>query len=167
MKNDTMHPFERVGLGKAPFTFTGSSEKVFISHPGATPRSGGSCDFCGTAITMQAHVRSADGKEFKIGFDCAKKLSAKSNMKSDPVLVAIGDERRKLQRIKTQERNEKQIAEGVELLATHREVLEAVPNKRNGSLAVMADWWFKNAGQSGKAKMTRWIKEELVKQGLI
>jgi hypothetical protein len=43
-ETSTIHRFERAGLGKAPFTFTGKvTENVFCT-PGGTPRAGSSCD---------------------------------------------------------------------------------------------------------------------------
>jgi hypothetical protein len=34
---------------------------------------GTSCDYCGTAITNVFHIKSADGKAFKVGCDCVEK----------------------------------------------------------------------------------------------
>lgn len=69
-----IHRFELAKLGKAPFHFTGTvTEKVFVACPGATPKAGSSCDYCGTSIRYEFWVRSSDAKEFKVGCDCIHK----------------------------------------------------------------------------------------------
>lgn len=71
----TIHPFEAAGLGVAPFVFTGHSESVHTEADGRT-RAGGSCDFCGTGIRQTFHVRSTDGRTFKVGSDCIRRVYA-------------------------------------------------------------------------------------------
>ena len=68
-----MHVFERAGLGKAPFRFVGSFEKVFQATPDSPRQPGGTCDFCGTGIMICCAIRGADGREFKVGSDCLRK----------------------------------------------------------------------------------------------
>lgn len=80
------HPWERAGLGQAPYKFLGASREVYQAIPGdpnCPLQPAGSCDFCGQAIWDQCRFESADGKRFKVGCDCAgraneggKKLSA-------------------------------------------------------------------------------------------
>lgn len=73
---DGVHLFERKGLGKAPFTVIGYGVFTYQAIPGAKDcpiQPGTNCDYCGTAIMYAAKVRSADGKEFKVGLDCVKK----------------------------------------------------------------------------------------------
>ena len=68
------HRFEVVGLGKAPFQFTGEvTEKTYCACPGAPVQAGSSCDYCGTCIRYEFWVRSADNKKFKVGCDCIHK----------------------------------------------------------------------------------------------
>lgn len=77
----TIHKFEVAGLGKAPFRFVGLTQNVFIAHPGATPRAGGSCDYCGTGIMDECHIISADGKKSKVGTSCIAKVGDHGLMK--------------------------------------------------------------------------------------
>lgn len=50
---ETIHPFEAANLGIAPFRFVGCTENVFVAHPGAVPKAGGSCDYCGNGIRYE------------------------------------------------------------------------------------------------------------------
>lgn len=68
-----VHPFEKAGLGKAPFRYDGHSEITFQAHPGAPVQAGGSCDYCGTGIRDAFWIKSADGRRFKVGCDCVEK----------------------------------------------------------------------------------------------
>jgi hypothetical protein len=73
-ETSTVHRFELAGLGKAPFRFTGQvSEKTYQACQGAPIQAGSTCDYCGTCIRYEFWVRSACGKEFKVGCDCIHK----------------------------------------------------------------------------------------------
>lgn len=73
-ETSTIHRFETAGLGKAPFVFTGRvTEKTYCACPGAPVQAASSCDYCGTCIRYEFWVRSADGREFKVGCDCIHK----------------------------------------------------------------------------------------------
>lgn len=67
------HAFEIAGLGLAPFRFVGASENV-ITYPDGSQQAGGSCDYCGTGIRTECHVKSSDGKAFKVGCNCIDKV---------------------------------------------------------------------------------------------
>lgn len=68
-----LHVFERAGLGKAPFQFTGMYEKVYQACQGAPIQPGSSCDYCGQGIRYCCAIIDATGKEFKVGSDCVRK----------------------------------------------------------------------------------------------
>ena len=68
-----VHEFERAGLGKAPFRCVGYFEKVYQASPDSPRQPGGSCDYCGTAITLHCQIRGADGATFVVGSDCVAK----------------------------------------------------------------------------------------------
>lgn len=68
-----VHPFEKSGLGKAPFACIGYAKLVYQACQGAPVQCGGSCDFCGTGIMHSYTIRSADGRTFKVGSDCLER----------------------------------------------------------------------------------------------
>jgi hypothetical protein len=73
-RRDMTHPFEKVGLGKAPFSCTHVTENVFAS-PDGTTKAGGCCDYCGTGIRWEFWIKGsvAGAKQFKVGCDCVAK----------------------------------------------------------------------------------------------
>lgn len=80
----TIHPFEKAGLGKAPFRYIGAIDQptnrdgmvICGTYKGVQveTKAGGTCDYCGLAIINMYRVRSADGNTFKVGCDCLKKV---------------------------------------------------------------------------------------------
>lgn len=56
-----LHPFERKGLGRAPFRFV------------AFRRESGGCAFCGRSIARSCLVVDLDGREFVVGTDCVRR----------------------------------------------------------------------------------------------
>lgn len=102
---DSMHRFERVGLGKAPFRVTGFGRFVFQAVPGdpnCPIQPGTSCDYCGTGIMDAAIVTSADGKKFKVGCDCVAKVGDGGLLNA----IRRSPEYRTLQRQKRQAKDE-------------------------------------------------------------
>ena len=68
------HPFEKAGLGKAPFSCTHVSQNLFYL-PDGTCKAGGCCDYCGTGIRWEFWIKGsiAGAKQFKVGCDCVAK----------------------------------------------------------------------------------------------
>ena len=68
------HPFEKAGLGKAPFSCTHVSENVF-TLPDGTSKAGGCCDYCGTGIRWEFWIKGsvAGARQFRVGCDCVAK----------------------------------------------------------------------------------------------
>ena len=69
-----IHPFEKSGLGKAPFSCTHVTENVFENGDG-TSKAGGCCDYCGTGIRWEFWIKGsiAGARQFKVGCDCVAK----------------------------------------------------------------------------------------------
>ena len=68
------HPFEKSGLGKAPFSCTHVTENVFDNGDGTT-KGGCCCDYCGTGIRWEFWIKGsvAGARQFKVGCDCVAK----------------------------------------------------------------------------------------------
>ena len=68
------HPFEKAGLGKAPFSCTHVTENVF-TLPDGTSKAGGCCDYCGQGIRWEFWIKGgiSGAKQFKVGCDCVAK----------------------------------------------------------------------------------------------
>jgi hypothetical protein len=103
-ESSKVHPFERAGLGVAPFRFVGTYESKFQAVPGdpsCPVLPGSSCDYCGQGIMLVCTIEDANGKRFKVGCDCCRKTN-------DKRLVAAAErvlsDREKARR---KERNEK------------------------------------------------------------
>lgn len=71
-----MHSFEQAGLGKAPFRCVGVTENVWTSGCGTITKAGGTCDYCGTGIRYEYHIKSSDNKCFVVGCDCVAKTGS-------------------------------------------------------------------------------------------
>ena len=68
------HPFQKAGLGTAPFSCTHVTENVFENGDGTT-KAGGCCDYCGTGIRWEFWIKGsvAGARQFKVGCDCVAK----------------------------------------------------------------------------------------------
>src|SRR5690606_10356456 len=87
-ENTKMHPFEKAGLGKAPFKYVGveiKSGPLRFTNPdgtetqvGAPGQPMGCCKYCYQGIKECHIVRSADGKVFEVGCDCIQKLASEN-----------------------------------------------------------------------------------------
>jgi len=73
VKEGWIHPFEKTGLGKAPFRVVGFVVMKFQAHPDAPVQPGSSCDHCGTSIMNVFRIKGANGETFKVGIDCVRK----------------------------------------------------------------------------------------------
>jgi len=93
MDEQTIHPFELAGLGKAPFRYDGMEEKVHNNGDGTT-KAGGSCQYCWTGIRWCFWIKSSDGKRFYVGSDCVAKLGRADNKLISEVNRAIALKKR-------------------------------------------------------------------------
>ena len=96
-----VHPFEKAGLGVAPFRFSGMSEKVYVACPGAPEQPAGTCDYCGMGIRYCCHIESADGKSFVVGSDCVRKTDRDALLNASDYDKAIADHKAKVARERT------------------------------------------------------------------
>ncbi len=170
---EKIHPFEARGLGRAPFRFVGmvkqdlcygeailnraECERTGIS---LTTKPGGTCEYCGTYILRMFSVRSADGREFKVGSDCILKCGQVSLIAAVRRAVNAQARARKAKAAKDM------TAELSALLAdaSVRAKLEGKPHPHasmaaeGSTLADWADWMAENAGAAGRARAARAVK---------
>lgn len=168
-ETSSIHRFELAGLGKAPFHFTGTvTEKVFVACPGATPKAGSSCDYCGTGIRYEFWVRSACDKEFKVGCDCIHKTGDRG------LIQQISAAERKLRDAKNEVAKERRITAKVLRISKARinfpavaGTLASLPHPdsyfagQGKTLADYVQWCFDNqAGEKAAIYIERAIKGE-------
>lgn len=160
---NSVHPFERAGLGVAPFRFVGMFSDFgphFCEMNGVRVEVGahgqpmGTCDYCGQGIGYCFTIRSADGREFVVGSDCVAKTS-------DPGAplgfeTAVAREARKALREQRHARERRQVEEGREFVSANREALAAIPSPSGrGSLLDRVEWLLENAGTAGRLRAIR------------
>jgi hypothetical protein len=168
-----LHVFEAAGLGRAPYKFLRmdvmrgpirrieNGVEVQIGAPGQPM---GSCQYCSTGILYAFWLRSADGKEFYVGSDCIMK-SGDAGLRRviDPLIKQMQKEQRDARAKMTLE----------QALAVLPLVRDALKQERhpfgfgNKTLADYVDWMLVHAGQSGKVKVAKIIKNHAIAKGVI
>lgn len=150
---DTRHPFERRGLGPAPYRLVGAETKLFrIPGVEGSTKPGASCDYCATAITQVYWVKAADGRRFKVGCECIRKAADKGLISG--VKQAESARRRKLAEAKSAAVK----AELDALLVDAAGALAAMPHPKGWAGRTLLDWvqWMAaNAGATGRATALR------------
>jgi len=159
------HAFEVAGLGIAPFRFVGASENV-ITYPDGTQKAGGSCDYCGTGIRTECHVKSADGKTFKLGCNCIEKVGDTGLLKAYKTSPEYRAHQNKLKR----ERDALVVAEIKTTIVICHKQLAALPHpmgfsdRATGAALTALDWanWMlNNCGASGRKAVLKRINTML------
>lgn len=175
---DRIHPWEKAGLGKAPFAWLGVFEDYGphkVERDGITFETGapgqpmGCCAYCGQGIGECHQIRSADGKKFVVGCDCVRRIESEGS----PVYTATERAHRDLQnkkaRVRASLKDESVSAELDALMAepTTTAKLAASPSAYAWQAAKGAtrldDWKFivSRCGASGRARMLKLLVKEL------
>lgn len=144
---DSIHRFERAGMGKAPFTVVGFGREIFQAIPGdpSCPiQPGTSCDYCGTGIMDVAYIESADGKRSKVGCDCVQKAGDGGLL----TRIKRSPEYRTLQRQKRQAKDEAIKAEFARLIEDPK-----ISHHRAGF-----DYRWKWCGAAGRYRIVRELR---------
>jgi len=115
----TLHPFERAGLGKAPFVCVAVRENWF-SPPGfpEARKPGGCCNYCSTGILYEYVIKSSDGREFIVGSDCVRRTHAQVDGFRAARLKLARDKRETKRRQSYEERRAMWAAQNAERAAT-------------------------------------------------
>lgn len=149
----TIHKFEEAGLGKSPFQFVGmqtASDRQMVQREREgnglmfTTNYATSCDFCGTGIQNAFYLKSADGKEFKVGCECIRK-SGDSGL----VQIVNAEERKKRQDKAEAKRQAKWEREKNLLIAFRNGECESLRNQphpkgREGTAFDYVEWCVSN-----------------------
>ncbi len=166
---EVVHPWERDGLGKAPFKLlgevhqdvTGDGMRVIGSVGGCRieTKPGGTCAVCGQYILAMFNIESADGNRFHVGSDCVTKVGTAS-----PKLVA------KVKKIVAAKAKARKDARELYLIAVARVALPhvrpslaALPHPsallagRGATLADYVEYLSQFGGRTGKVKAARLI----------
>lgn len=117
MANETLHPFELSGMGRAPFKCVGvysfPSPSLAEQNPAAyqaaiqaMPRGYrcGTCHHCGMALMNNYLIESADGVKSSVGCECVYKTN-------DPRSAVVTEVKREQLRMERQKRAEKRAAQ--------------------------------------------------------
>lgn len=171
------HPFERAGLGRAPFRFVGMVEKTFQSCPGAPIKAGGCCDYCSNGIRYVFNVRSADGKTFGVGSECIRKVERADNRLVKSAEAAERAFKRKQAQAKRDAARPKElarIADARSAFESNEDLRAKLAAEPHPFLKAFRDWetepktlldyvdyMFKSAGHSGRLKIARMIEKQL------
>ena len=170
MEENKVHVFEKAGLGKAPFRFTGVEERrgpihlpdgTMVGSPGQPM---GTCQYCGMGIAVCCHVESSDGKHFIVGSDCINKVGDAGLKRATKKEINL------MKTIKRHEREDAFIKEGRALIESKRNLLYGhrfyPESPYPYTIMERYDWWMAHAGRSGKIKMISRIKKYLAEAGL-
>lgn len=169
-----LHPFEKAGLGKAPYRYMGFEVKECSGQPddkglsvGYAGQPAGCCDYCGNGIKYCCKIRSADGREFVVGTDCVLKLERHDNA----LYSAATKIKKQLARDAAAARRAKKVAQERERIAAARDILhnsEHVRGVLNGQPHPSIEgrtaldyclWLDRNAGQSGLVRMAALVEK--------
>lgn len=129
----TVHPFEKSGLGRAPFRCVGVHEN-FIKHADGSTQAGGCCDYCGTGIRWEYMIRSSDNKGFVVGCDCVAKTEGALVEDFDKVRKTHARERRQVKAAVRREAREAAWKAQREAWKAEREVERAQWREENAEL---------------------------------
>lgn len=160
-----VHPFERAGLGRAPFRCTGWYESKYQACHGAPIQPGSSCDYCSQGIMLVYVIKSADGKQFKVGCDCVAKV-ARACAKTDFEREArrMVDAVNKIKTAASNARKDERITAALAKLEANRDRLAEMrifDGYRERQALERLEWMFKNAGRAGKIKAAKQLDELL------
>jgi hypothetical protein len=157
--DQTIHPFEKAGLGVAPFRFVGMEENV-IRHPNGTMQAGGTCQYCGTGIRYMFQVKSADGKLFHVGCDCIMKIESKGTK----LYLDTEKAMKKMQKEHSKQKLESRIANVTSILESDAALLTNLPHpndymaKKSLTLRDSITWLLAHAGDAGKLRACKAIE---------
>jgi hypothetical protein len=176
MTNSEVHPFEKAGLGKAPFRYIGQvpqdichGERLLSSRDESvrfTTKPGGTCDACGTYIVDMFRIVSSDGQESVVGCDCILKVSqtVQERKKFEADLKAMKKVKAQVAAEKKKLKDKARVQAAIERLPFVCGRLNEQPHP-NKSLASQGKtmlnyvrWMFDNAGLNGQVQAAKIVE---------
>jgi hypothetical protein len=165
MENETIHVFEKAGLGKAPFTLEGVDVRTYCAFQGAPVQPGAACGYCSTGIMECCLIRSSDGKHFIVGNECVKKTYDKGLVNAAKKAVnkihLDAKHKREAERI-TAARKAFTESDKVQEILVKMPHPTSYGQSKGLTYADYASWMFNHAGVSGSMKVTKVI-ESIIK----
>jgi hypothetical protein len=157
------HVFEKAGLGLAPFRWVGveirrgpmrveDPKGGIITEVGAPGQPMGSCAYCGQGIAECHLIRSADGKVFTVGCVCVGKTGDRGLIQKTKKEANRIKKAREKERIKAAQEHLKN--EAVRMMLRQMACLTG----HNPSALECVEWFFENAGHTGKLKAARTVE---------
>jgi hypothetical protein len=155
-----MHPFEKAGLGKAPFHVVGVEIRrgpieiqpgLFSGAPGQPM---GCCAYCATGIAECWLIRSADGKVSVVGNECVRRTGQTRLVKE------AAPHLRELRHAAEDRRIE--AAKGLLQRPDVQHALDSMPAPewaRSETMLGYIEWLIQNAGNAGKIRAVRVIEK--------
>ncbi len=152
-----IHPFQKAGLGTAPFRLDRFEVRKHQACHGAPVQPGTCCDYCGTGIMLVYWIRSSEGNEFKVGSSCVEKTT------DTKLIKAV---KTKAQAYQAKTAKERKLAK-IEILrasladAAIRTALKNFPHPKGWegkTLLDFADWMLTNAGIKGKSEAAKQVE---------
>lgn len=170
-----VHPFERAGLGRAPFRFIGVNAGVDVAYGEVilnraeyertgirlSTKRGGTCAFCGQGILDLYTVEDSEKRRFHVGCDCIKKVG------DDRLVRSVAAAKRKVDRVKRAKRAKAVEATLADFVEANRDALIALPHPnaymaaKGETLLSWAEFMIAKAGATGRAKALKTIKAAL------
>ena len=162
-----MHPFEKAGLGEAPFTFVGVVIRQgpirSVTKEGITVEVGspgqpmGTCRYCSQGIKECCIIRDAHGAQFEVGNTCVYKTD------DEPMVKETKKAINKSRRERRQQREADRIAAARTYMDNHPEVGAQLgdrphPAIEGKTMLDYVEWMLAHAGRAGKLKVARAIE---------
>lgn len=153
MTTETIHAFEKAGLGRAPFAL------VAVSNSGGST----SCTYCGTAITQVCVIQDRNGKQFIVGNVCVSRRGGLGLIKQvkaamRPIKLAARHEQ---EVIKIKELGTLLDDPSIEARLKGRAHPDTWGQKKGLTLWDYCTWMWERAGNSGKLRTLRTVKKAL------
>lgn len=182
MTNSDIHPFEKAGLGKAPFRYIGQvpqviqgDDRILDVSDGVTfsTKPGGTCDACGTYIVDMFRIVSADGQESVVGCDCIMKVAqtVRQRTQFEADLKALKKAKAKKAAAAKKVKDQARVQASIQTFDTNTRVQSALGSQphpyqnmasQGKTMADYVSWMFLNAGLTGQVQAAKIVEKAIL-----